>query len=100
MFNFIFSRLHKPLDKHIEQASLYADVLKIKRIVFLYIQKDTCEMKEFIVDRDDKVVSRINKRIYSIVDHVDKGVAPERPCSNKFDEMALNCIFCNHCFSK
>ena len=39
----------KPFKKHEFQASLYARELDIKKVLYLYINKDTSEMKDFLM---------------------------------------------------
>lgn len=99
MNSYGFAALRAPLEKHINQASIYAKTLGLKRIIFLYINKDNQELKEYIVNVDDKSV----ESSYKVIDRVDKAVvnkvAPERICKDIFTSDAISCKFRTHCFS-
>lgn len=92
-----FKRLVAPLQKHIEQATIYAHLLKLENIIFLYVDKDTCELLEFIVKVDKKVVETFADTVDSLLSFKD-GEVPERTCDNVHEKRALDCKFCTHCF--
>jgi hypothetical protein len=100
MNSFQFNKLTKPLEKHIFQASLYAHILKIKNIVFIYYNKDTSEMKEFFVPVDDVMVKRALLKMKDVLRDVEDKRLPDRICRDRFTDRAVSCVFCNHCFSK
>lgn len=96
-----FGRLTtKPLESHWEQASIYAHVLEVEDILFLYIDKDTCDIKEIFVERNPKMVSSLVGKIRRVQDSVADKEQPERICPDKFNSIALRCKFCTHCFQQ
>lgn len=90
----------KPLDHHIYQASIYAKELKVSKILFLYINKDTSDMFEVILlEKDFKDYQEdAYEKVNIVHDAVDKGTPPKRPCMSPMDDMAVKCAYCNHCF--
>ena len=96
--SFAFGRLGKPVEDHLYQGTIYADVLGLEEIIFLYINKDTCEFKEYRVPVSKELLEEANTKIRKIL----RGVKRKRPlpriCRKKTDKTALNCQYCNHCF--
>jgi hypothetical protein len=100
MNGFQFSKLNRPLEHHEYQASLYADILGIDNILYLYVNKDSCELKEFYIKKNNALVNEANEKIYLILDAVSFLAPPDRICSSKISKQALSCGYCNHCFTE
>lgn len=94
-----FQKLVRPKPEHIYQASLYANILGIAKIVFLYINKNTSEIKEFIIDTSMSDVKDAKRKIKEVLTAVEVGKAPERICKDSYAEKAITCTYCTHCFS-
>lgn len=89
----------KPLVKHVYQASIYAKELGIPEICFIYINKDTSEIKELIIPVDEDVIKEPYRKMRRVLTHVDELETPERICKNKFSDIASKCEYCTHCFA-
>jgi hypothetical protein len=100
MNSFQFAKLYKPLEHHEYQASLYADILGIDKILYLYVNKDSCELKEFLIKKNNPLLLEANEKIYLILDAVANLEPPGRVCSSKISKQALSCGYCNHCFTE
>ena len=100
MNGFQFSKLLQPVEDHLFQASLYGNVLKVKYILFLYINKDTCEYKEYFVPVSPTMVKEADSIIYPVKESVEEGIAPKRICKTVDDDKAFNCEYCTLCFKK
>lgn len=99
MNNWNFSKaVFKPFKKHEFQASLYARELGAKKVLFLYINKDTSEIREFLVPLNDEQLEIADKKMGSVIEHVKNGTLPNRTCPNKFCDDALMCPFASLCF--
>lgn len=85
---------------HIYQASIYAVELGMDEIVFLYINKDTCEKKEFFEPVNKEAHANAVSIITGVQDAAKKGVAPERVCIDKLCQRSLTCIYHTHCWKK
>jgi hypothetical protein len=98
--SFAYGRLGGPKEDHLFQASIYASILGLKEIVFLYINKDTCEFKEYICPTNAELLEEANSKISRIQGCIRRERPPARICSSEKDKTAINCEFCNHCFKK
>lgn len=89
----------KPKEEHIKQAVIYAKELGLDEICFIYVNKDTSELRDFIVPVTEKDIKAPYRKIKIVLKSVKEGEAPERVCKNSFSTMATNCPFCTKCFS-
>ena len=90
----------RPMDAHIYQASIYARELNLDYLIFLYVNKDTSEIHEIILNKSEfqSYQDDAYEKIHGIVDAVKKGVEPARVCGSAIDDRAMKCEYCNHCF--
>lgn len=101
MNNWNFSKaVFKPFKKHEFQASLYARELGIKKVLYLYINKDTSEIREFLMPLNEEQLAIADKKMGTVISHVDSGTLPIRTCESKFDDNALACPFATLCFKE
>lgn len=88
----------KPFKKHEFQASLYARELGAKKVLYLYINKDTSEIREFLMPVNEEQLEIADKKMNKIIGHVKEGTLPARSCTDKFCDDALACPFASLCF--
>lgn len=101
MNNWNFTKaVFRPFKKHEFQASLYARELGAKKVLYLYINKDTSEIREFLMPINDEQLSIADKKMNTIIKHVEEGTVPTRSCSDKFCDNALACPFVSLCFKE
>ena len=101
MNNWNFSKaIFKPFKKHEFQASLYARELGAKKVLYLYINKDTSEIREFLEPINEEQLSIADKKMNKVIEHVKSGTFPTRTCPNKFCDNALACPFTTLCFGE
>lgn len=103
MNNFAFARAVKAnsaSENHLYQASVYAKELKADGIIFIYVNKDTSEMREYVHYKRDYVDLQNDayEKIERINQAVDDGIEPKRMCKIPTEDRALGCVHCNHCF--
>lgn len=99
MNNWNFSKaIFKPFKKHEFQASLYARELGAKKVLYLYINKDTSEIKEFLMPVNEEQLELADKKMNKIISHVEAKTIPPRSCTDKFCDNALACPFASLCF--
>lgn len=87
-----------PDSDHVTQASIYAKQLGLEELHFLYINKDTCDVKEFVVPADLLAVSRIELIAQEVLVAVEAKKAPDRVCLNDISAKALVCKYSSVCF--
>lgn len=101
MNNWNFTKaVFKPFKKHEFQASLYARELGVKKILYLYINKDTSEIREFLMPLNEEQLAIADKKMGTIIEHVKEGTIPAKSCSDKFCDNALACPFASLCFKE
>jgi len=98
MFGMGFNRLKKPMEDHVYQSSVYAKILGLEQILILYINKDTCEFKEFLMEPNQDYYSEVVEGIYEIKECLRTVTVPERICSDKYCSRAHGCNYKTHCF--
>ena len=99
MNNWNFTKaIFKPFKKHEFQASLYARELGAKKVLYLYINKDTSEIREFLMPINEEQLSVADKKMGTIIEHVKEGTIPAKSCLDKFCDNALACPFASLCF--
>jgi len=69
---------NRPTAKHLDQGALYMVGLDLPAMVFLYECKNTQEMKEFVITRDDvsKRWANIQQRLEHVNEHLEGGTLP------------------------
>jgi hypothetical protein len=99
MNNWNFTKaIFKPFKKHEFQASLYARELGIKKVLYLYINKDTSEIREFLEPVSEEQLAIADKKMNKVIAHVEEKTLPPRKCSDKFCDAAADCVFASLCF--
>lgn len=93
-----FTKLVEPMKKHQDQASLYADALGVKKILYLYINKNTSQFKDYTLAPVKKYVDEQKAKCVFVNASVKTKKAPERVCLNVISEKALSCPFADICF--
>jgi hypothetical protein len=97
MNSWSFGGLTAPNENHITQASLYADILGLDRILFIYINKDTSALKEFKIHKENSQLIRAYEKIDVILHYVNNERCPKRDCEKKSD--GKGCPYQKHCFN-
>lgn len=90
----------RPFKKHEFQASLYARELGIKKVVYLYINKDTSEIKEFLMPINEEELAVADKKMDNVINHIKEGTLPKRSCDTPRCDRAFSCIFRDLCFKE
>lgn len=90
--------LFKPYPKHEYQAGIYAKELGIKKVLFLYINKDTSEIKDFLVEVSEELLGTSYGKMNEVIDHVKNKTLPKGICSDRFCTTALECPYRTLCF--
>ena len=92
----------RPFKKHEFQASLYARELSINKVLYLYINKDTSEMKDFLMPINEEELAEADKKMNKVIESVKSGEAPPRPsaCEDRLCDLAIECPFASLCFKK
>lgn len=99
MNNWNFSKaLFAPFKKHEFQASLYARELGAKKVLYLYINKDTSELREFLRPINEEQLAIADKKMNAVLEGIKHKTLPPKTCPDKFCANALACPFTTICF--
>lgn len=101
MNNWNFSKaIFRPFKKHEFQASLYARELGAKKVLYLYINKDTSELRDFLMPINEEQLAIADKKMQAVIDSVKEGTPPKRSCEDKLCDAAITCPFATLCFKE
>lgn len=106
-----FRALRKPKPEHIKQASIYGYFLGLKRIVFVYYNKNNSDLKIFVEDVDidyvegfkvlaSSIIKSFNKnmRLHRTSDVAKHKDIPKKVCRSRTSTRAMECPFADYCF--
>ena len=88
----------KPFKKHEFQASLYARELGADAVLYLYINKNTEEYKDFLMPINTEQLKEADKIMDEVIGAVKKKEVLPRSCTDKLCDAALSCPFASLCF--
>lgn len=77
--SFGFQKLNEPKDEHIKQLQLYLHYFKIPQGILLYENKDTQELKEFLIRYDPKLVQGLLEEFEALREQIKKDIIPMIP---------------------
>ena len=99
MNSFNFGKaVFKPFKKHEFQASLYARELGIKKVLYLYINKDTSEIRDFLMPINEEQLKLADAKMNNIIASIKSGTLPKKSCKDKYSDCAIRCPFVSKCF--
>jgi len=78
MNSMIFKSLTQPKEDHINQLQLYLHFLDPQKGILLYVNKDTQELKEFVVSYDAKRVQSLLNILKDLKIKIDANIIPQR----------------------
>ena len=78
MNSMIFRSLEEPKEENVDQLQLYLHFFKVPKGILLYVNKDTQELKEFLVDYDKPRAQRLLKILTNLKRKIDANVIPPR----------------------
>jgi CRISPR/Cas system-associated exonuclease Cas4 (RecB family) len=76
MNSMIFKGLLKPKEENINQIQLYLHYFKIPKGILLYINKDTLELKDFIVEYDPVLVAGLLQSLEDLNKKIQANIVP------------------------
>jgi CRISPR/Cas system-associated exonuclease Cas4 (RecB family) len=86
-----------PKDNHKRQLHLYMYLTGIRAGMLLYENKNTQELKEFIIEYDEELAKEVVEQIIMVNKHVDENKLPEKEY-NRTDFECRYCPYKNICW--
>lgn len=99
MNSLVFKNLNQPKEEHINQIQLYLHYLDPKKGILLYVNKDTQELKEFMVSYDAERVQSLLKELSDLKTKIDSNIIPPRIPTWPDDWQCQYCQFKEICFA-
>ena len=78
MNSMIFKNLDQAKEENIDQLQLYLHYFKIPKGILLYVNKDTQELKEFVVNYDKKWANMLLAGLSKLKKDIDSNIIPGR----------------------
>ena len=78
MNSFLFKNLLQPKEENLDQLQLYLHFFNIQKGILLYVNKDTQELKEFIVIYDRARSEKLLKGLQELRGKIDNNTIPAR----------------------
>ena len=78
MNSMTFKTLTQPKEDHVNQLQLYLHFLDPQKGILLYVNKDTQELKEFVVSYDAKRVQSLLNKLKDLKTKIDANIIPQR----------------------
>jgi len=97
MNSMVFKNLTQPKEDNLNQIQLYLHFFKIPKGILLYINKDTLELKEFLVEYNPIVAKNLLKDLEALKTKIDSNIVPERIPSHPDDWQCQYCQFREIC---
>lgn len=85
-----FDSLRAPKKEHIKQAMIYARLIGVHWIMFVYICKSSSNMKEYAIPAIDSQWDDFVERVTGLMKHVENKTLP------MYDRNTCNIQFCNY----
>ena len=83
--------------QHINQLQLYLHFFKIKKGILIYINKDTQELKEFILDYEPEKVEKLLEWAEKLKNKIEENTIPLRLPNWPKDWECQGCVFAEIC---
>lgn len=74
----IFQKLEAPKEENVNQIQLYLHYFKIPKGILLYVNKNTLELKEFLVNYNPISARRLLKDLEDLKKKIDSNIVPDR----------------------
>ena len=78
MNSMIFAKLTEAKEENVAQLQLYLHYFKIPKGILLYVNKNSLELKEFVIDYNKKQALGLINILTKVKEKIDSNVIPER----------------------
>ena len=78
MNSMIFKNLTEPKEDNVNQIQLYLHYFKIPKGILLYVNKDTLELKDFVVEYNPTIAKKLLLGLSELKKKIDTNIVPER----------------------
>ncbi|MFH1462233.1 MAG: PD-(D/E)XK nuclease family protein [bacterium] len=97
MNSMIFDKLAEAKEENINQIQLYLHYFRVPKGILLYVNKNSLELKEFVVDYNKNHALNLLKTLEYVKEKIDSDVVPERLLEYPNNWQCRYCQFKNIC---
>jgi len=97
MNSMIFRALTEPKYENIEQLQLYLHYFEISKGILLYVNKDSQELKEFLINYNENIVKSILSKFTDLKQKLESSTVPSRIDTYPVDWQCKYCQFRKVC---
>ena len=97
MNSMIFDKLIEPKEENINQLQLYLHYFKVPKGLLLYVNKNTLQLKEFLVAYDERKSALLLNDLMEIKEKINANVIPKRIFTYPKDWQCRYCQFKEIC---
>lgn len=97
MNSMIFDKLIEPKEENINQLQLYLHYFKVPKGLLLYVNKNTLQLKEFLVAYDERKSALLLNDLMEIKEKINANVIPKRISTYPKDWQCRYCQFKEIC---
>ena len=97
MNSMVFKNLDEAKEENINQLQLYLHFFKISKGILLYVNKDTQELKEFVINYDQTIVRNLLNGLNDLKKKIDSNIIPSRIPGYPRDWQCTYCAFREIC---
>ena len=94
--DYAFKIMEQPTSAMMKQVQLYMHYFNINKSIVLVENKDTQALKEFIIEKDQKIIDKLLQHFDYLRDQIGSNVVPQKP----EDLEAWKCKYCPYQFCK
>ncbi len=84
-------KTNKPDEKHVKQLHLYMYLTGIRAGLLLYENKNTQDIKEFLIKYDEKITKKVLDQIHLI----NECIASKQLPPHEYDALSMECQWCD-----
>ncbi|UZE93161.1 MAG: PD-(D/E)XK nuclease family protein [Candidatus Nealsonbacteria bacterium] len=97
MNSMIFRNLKEPKVENVDQLQLYLHFFKVSKGILLYVNKDSQELKEFLVDYDKNRARGLLKKLTELKRKIDSNIIPSQLADYPLSWQCRYCPFKEVC---
>ena len=97
MNSMVFKNLEEPKEENVDQLQLYLHFFKVPKGILLYVNKDTQELKEFLLSYNKTKATKLLKTLTDLKKKIDSNIVPQRLTDYPLNWQCRYCPFKEVC---
>ncbi|MDP2820834.1 MAG: PD-(D/E)XK nuclease family protein [bacterium] len=97
MNSMVFRGLEKPKEENENQLQLYLHYFKIPKGILLYVNKDTQDLREFFIEKNQEIIDALLKELQDLKNKIDSDETPAALADRSKNWQCQYCQFKDIC---